>query len=945
MKNIRYSYIISILFIISQHTYSTLWQRQTFNYEKSTYHAGFQNWKIDQSADGWIYIANSEGLLEYDGVYWNLYPMKGKIVRSMKIDDARIYVGGSSEFGYFKSGINGTLKYKSISESLKNWSGEVWNIFTTTDNVYFVDEWNIYIYNKKGDSLKTIHSEIKIDCASLLHHTIYIGTRKGIQYLDQEFSFKNLNSSTEIQNKKFVKLLDYNQHILAVTSRSGIISVGTNFVKYENFVTDEFIKNNQLFDALIYENKIILGSVQNGAFYIDLENRSDVETYNINTGLITNTILSSFIDKDKNLWLGLDNGISCVSLNSPIRPLFAKTSPIGTGYCSATYKNELYLGTNQGLYKSDASGKYRLIKNSEGQIWSLLIYDDLLFCIGDNRILVISPTGNYPINLRGVWQLQPSSANKNKLIAGLYSGMAILTKENNRWMLSHTVSGVNKSCRGIMEDDVSNNFWVADIDQNLQKITLSEDLREVIKTKSYFTNSKLIDSNIFIRKIDNAFVVCTRKGIYQYNRLADKFIPYPELESIMEGQVYYKFFFIDSIKNIWYITNKDLKLLPFDGRKYQSTIYNVGLANNLVNDSPDINISDADNAIISVDNAFVQIVLNNLQPVSVPNTYIRKLINTRNDSVITSSATAYKNLTIPYSQNSFCIYYAGTSFSNSDKILYSYRLNRQDNWSNPTTQTFKEYTNLHEGKYTFEIKSFVKGQEKAAKIASVIFIISPPWYRTIWAYTVYIFLSGIILYLLYKQIVGKQKKMIKQKQDELKLQTLLYEKERKFKDHEIYILQNEKLTTELQTRYQEISGYILSMIHKNEILENVKRNVEGISKAIDEKKELSYIKQKTVKLVSSINNNLVHDADFDTFKSNFDLVHHKFFRQLDEKFPQLTQNDKILCAFLKMNLSSKEIAPMLGISVKGVEVNRYRLRKKMNLERDTNLNDFLQNFS
>lgn len=136
---------------------------------------------------------------------------------------------------------------------------------------------------------------------------------------------------------------------------------------------------------------------------------------------------------------------------------------------------------------------------------------------------------------------------------------------------------------------------------------------------------------------------------------------------------------------------------------------------------------------------------------------------------------------------------------------------------------------------------------------------------------------------------------------------------------------------------------MLNVIRKNEILEDVKRNALSISKSIDEEKEVNIIKQKVIRLISQINSNIEHDTDFEVFKSNFDLVHQDFFRLLDERFPGLSRNDKILCAYLYMNLSTKEIAPLLNISTRGVEVNRYRLRKKMNLDRDVNLSEYLQN--
>ena len=81
------------------------------------------------------------------------------------------------------------------------------------------------------------------------------------------------------------------------------------------------------------------------------------------------------------------------------------------------------------------------------------------------------------------------------------------------------------------------------------------------------------------------------------------------------------------------------------------------------------------------------------------------------------------------------------------------------------------------------------------------------------------------------------------------------------------------------------------------------------------------------------------------FQNTFDSVHHDFFKRLEKEFPELNNKEKLLCAYIQMNLISKEIAPLLNISLRGVEISRYRLRKKLNLEEGENLAEFLQKFS
>ncbi len=87
------------------------------------------------------------------------------------------------------------------------------------------------------------------------------------------------------------------------------------------------------------------------------------------------------------------------------------------------------------------------------------------------------------------------------------------------------------------------------------------------------------------------------------------------------------------------------------------------------------------------------------------------------------------------------------------------------------------------------------------------------------------------------------------------------------------------------------------------------------------------------------------DNDWAQFAAHFDNVHSDFFKNLKSRYPNLSAHELKLCAYLRMNLSSKEIAQLENISVRGVELGRYRLRKKIQIQTETNLFDFLLQFS
>ena len=136
----------------------------------------------------------------------------------------------------------------------------------------------------------------------------------------------------------------------------------------------------------------------------------------------------------------------------------------------------------------------------------------------------------------------------------------------------------------------------------------------------------------------------------------------------------------------------------------------------------------------------------------------------------------------------------------------------------------------------------------------------------------------------------------------------------------------------------------MNIVRKNEMLMGIKKEVFGISHSISEENLVS-LRRKTLRLLGQIETNIEHDDDLQAFQSTFDSVYHDFFRKLEEAYPELNNKDKLLCAYIKMNLLSKEIAPLLNISLRGVEISRYRLRKKLGLEEGENLAEFLQRFN
>ena len=152
-------------------------------------------------------------------------------------------------------------------------------------------------------------------------------------------------------------------------------------------------------------------------------------------------------------------------------------------------------------------------------------------------------------------------------------------------------------------------------------------------------------------------------------------------------------------------------------------------------------------------------------------------------------------------------------------------------------------------------------------------------------------------------------------------------------------LEEENLKGQLELKSKELTSHTLQIIQKNQVLEEIKEDLTVILK--DDKRDQ---KKQLRQLVEKISLNFSQDKYWDDFRTIFDQVHPYFFTQLTQQFSDLTATDLRLIALLKMNISSADVATLLGISLDSLRVSRYRLRKKIGLAEGESLSAFIQRF-
>lgn len=292
------------------------------NYTKALYQSGNQNWSITRDEHGIMYFGNSEGLLTFDGKYWQSYPMpNGLIVRSVAADSkGKIYSGSFGEFGYWENNKNGSLKYHSLTQLVpKKYqpiNEEIWKIYVDNDRVIFQSFGSIYIYN---------HG--RIDVIKGVNPFLFLYKTAGRYFIEEvnKGLFELIGGkliyiagSDKMGNSGVLSILPMpGNKFLIGTARNGLFMYdGTQITEWKNRAND-FLKTFQLNNGVSLLGKYIAyGTILNGVVIIDTVGNV-VQHINKSSGLQNNTVLSLFIDSEQNLWAGLDNGIDRIEVNSP----------------------------------------------------------------------------------------------------------------------------------------------------------------------------------------------------------------------------------------------------------------------------------------------------------------------------------------------------------------------------------------------------------------------------------------------------------------------------------------------------------------------------------------------------------------------------------------------------------------------------------------------------
>ena len=888
------------------------------------YAAGNQNWMLTQGYNNQIFIANNEGVLSFDAERWKLYP-SSSIVRSVAFFDNTLYSGSYMDFGYWTRQTSGELSYQSLVEEHNIQiieDEQFWNIYRIEDNIVFQSLNRILLFNRTTKEIKFIKPDKPILKSFVVDERLYFQLEgDGIyQYTPTGLSY--LFGQSEFFDTEVIEIFPLSDGLRLLTSSKGFFTYRNNLLQPWT-VLKSILKNELVYSGLQSSNgNYVIGTVANG-LYIVSENGRESKHFNFEKGLLNNTVLSIYEDKDFNLWLGLDNGVNCLMTNSPLEVYNDSKGQLGTVYASVRFQNKLYIATNRGLFfrtLNSSKSEFSLVSGLSGQNWNLEIVNGILFVSHDRGTFIVNRekairVGSYI----GAWTHK--IINRNTIIVGAYDGIHVLNRLNGVWKYAFKVSGFDISSRHL-ETINEKEILISHEYKGVYHLTLSKDLRKADGVKKLSVRR---GRHASLAKLNDEVYYLSPNGMFSYNTDEKDFLPLSvstqmfQNDSFLTGKM-----IVDQQNRIWTFFEKNIVLLDKNIFDSSFSVQKIPLHSDLRKTNLGFeNVGDLNNGsfVLGTMNGFLNLSLNQyvipesllfLSRISAYDIY-------QKENILPISETSRLSPEMNNLRFEFSVPY----YSTLNTIQYQwYMEGYHSDWLPWSDLSFAEFKNLDFGNYTFYVRA-QSGQQPIGDVVSYSFSILNPWYISYWAIIIYliiiIFLSLLVNNLYRRYYRRQQIKYEEETNKEIKLKELSNTKA-------LIEAKNNQLNQRIENKNRELAISTMSMIKKNTLLGSIKDQLLKV-------KEISELK----KVVLNIDKNINNDDDWNFFEEAFNNADQDFLKKIKDIHPKLTPNDLRLCAYLRLNLSSKEIASLLNISSKSIEIKRYRLRKRMNLEHGTNL--------
>ncbi len=772
------------------------------NFFPEDYNSSKQNWCAVQDFRGILYVANTQGVLEYDGVNWRSISTSknsSALALALSNDKRRVYVGGNTDIGYLSPDSSGTMQYVSLFELLpeRYRNIKVYGITVTeNDEVLFCASSQLMLY--ANDTIKVIPLA---DGSTNVFS--YITKHNGRVYVNQsdkgycEFINRKeepiiaLEGTDTIHDNQVVSILgDKNGGMVLATKKLGISIYKNNRLIPLNIPINAKLVQSDLYCATqLKGGYYAFGTLKKGIIITD-SNFNEINRFNQSFGLCSNQIINLYQSPEGGLWALTNNGIAYIDIYSPISTIHVGIKKVSAIGC---VNDDIYIGASSLLRihnKDLALGgdAFQSVAfpadKTQNTINSINTVDNQIICGTAKGVIGITPNGeSYAAEktTQVVRLVIQSEKRPDLLIGGCIGGISVYEKnpDGNWSKRQQSVTGFDVETRHIVEDP-EGFFWVSKKETGLYKLILDSSYSKVITVKQYDQHDGLPSSmGNYVYKVGKDIIVATQQGFYAYDKLNDTFVKSEKYNALFDSEIEAYTIYQDQYGKIWinYLqTRKNAKselcfgyFNGFDTTKQNTRLF-VPFASKFktVKDIADsCYLIGCDDELLHYDSKLQKYF-------DIPfKAFIRRMETITNDSLLFGGAyvtdegdvdslqTESLKITLPYDFNGVKFEFGANSYEYPEETKFKYFLEHNDaGWSDWKSENFKEFNNLSPGTYTFMVKARnIFGHE--SEVAHITFTVLPPWYMTIWTYILYVLAFAAVIWVIIKIYF---RKLLKDKQ-------------------------------------------------------------------------------------------------------------------------------------------------------------------------------------
>lgn len=930
---------------------------KTTYFNRNNFSADVQFWTMCEDENGFSIFGNNDGVITFDGENWNkiILPNKSSVRSLIKDSNGRIYAGGFNEIGTLQRDETGVYTYTSLMDKLRleghNYEN-FWQAHLVDSRVVFRSFTSLVLISK--NTATQIPAGNAFVFSNVINNNLWVQDENlGIYRVDlNNFQLVDKIPANSFNNETLIALLPSNRdnEIILISKSGKIYKVNTlnNKVTYL-FELFENRLNERATSAVNFgNNKYIVGTLNSGIVEFDLTREVNFNNPNY-ADIKKTTIHNLYVTNKGNLWALLNNGLNYLDFHSSYSQIF----DLASVYDVLIDSSKIYTATNVGVYQSELSEKFskytfKKVNNLNGQAWSvqsfngdvIISHDEGLFMIKDNEAKKID-------TIKGFWKVTPLQKHNGWFLASNYNGLYLLEKNKHQWKIKWKITGFEESTRDLLPSNQPDTYWVCHGYKGIYRIVISSDYSRVVAIE-HFTNQNGLPSfyNVNATHWKNKIIFTTNNGIYNFDEASKRFVPNEELNNILNPKKNTRKFIVKDNK-IWFVQDDEAGFVNLidPEKKLVSDIF-LKLKGSFNRGMESITPLDEDKVLFGTNSGLYLYSIKPKESYKDIRTHITKISYSSGQK--THLALVNSNgvdIELPNQTALLRFDFAAPELFSEAKTQYSYRLYPIDNkWSTWQSKSYKEYTHLQPGSYTFSVKSKnIMGS--SGLVYNYSFSVLPRWYQTKLALISYFILFALLCFLFYKLLhkyIEKKHNEALAEENKTKKLLELEIAQLKLKHENIKITKDrDSLEENFIEKSKELANYTLMLSQKKDIFNEIQNDLKQLKNVVKNQDS----KNKITDIFKKLHRNKIDESFMEIFDVNFEKIHHDFFEKLKSINPTLTLRELRLCAFIKMNLLNKEISSLLNISTRGVESARYRVRKKLNVAHDDNLAEFLNSLS